>query len=667
MNMGTSRPTPLMLPDRLEVPSVIIDSNTSSNASDTKHRAVHQIRLSALTHNYNCVESAANRQKCSVIVVVKADGYGHGAIATAIHLSDSAGADSFAVATLEEAIALRKAFETTPPGGAKHLVNGRYVSSGTSKNSLSSFFQQPLQDGSDVSEARTPSQKHLLHPRPTKNVLRIFEYWSWGLLLDIQIVSMITIITISKLMVSGPEVAMALLAWVANPDERKRTLVERAATDSKTQALLNIPKENEGNEESGNGRIREKRSISSATLSNVSGQDLHNEVRAYLMNLDKQLKQSQPSSKAGSGGSTPATGHCSPIVSQHPLVKEKPTGGDFGGIEAAAKSSRTREKAVKANEICLEDLTDEASNLTISPNDHITGRAKRVLRWHAMIDSGMGRDGFKTDLTSDGDEKGRRDTVAILRELVDAEINSYGTAPAPLEFYGMCTHMAEANSESTYTNDQIERFKGLLKRVRDAGISVPTVSTDNSAALLTTTLTHFDPDEILSQPDSATRGYVRTGGAIYGQRPAFPQLRAVSTLKVAVRHVAILRKGESVGYDRTYLAPYDVRIATLTIGFADGYPRELGNGIGMVSIRGETFPLAGNVCMDMIMVDLGPAEDLGVGSEVAVGDVAVLWGPESDEEGEGLVRLREIASKLKTTQSAITCGLDRIRVTREYV
>lgn len=70
----------------------------------TFHRAVHKIRLSALSHNYSEVESAANRQRCSVIVVVKADGYGHGAIPSAIFLADKIGADAFAVATLEVSV-----------------------------------------------------------------------------------------------------------------------------------------------------------------------------------------------------------------------------------------------------------------------------------------------------------------------------------------------------------------------------------------------------------------------------------------------------------------------------------------------------------------------------------------------------------------------------------
>ena len=103
-------------------------------------------------------------------------------------------------------------------------------------------------------------------------------------------------------------------------------------------------------------------------------------------------------------------------------------------------------------------------------------------------------------------------------------------------------------------------------------------------------------------------------------------------------------------------------------GCADGYPRELGNGVGKVSIRGHLFPVAGNVCMDMLMVELGPAEDqVGAGAKVVVGDTAILWGPDDGEDfGEGHVSLKELAATLKTTQSALTCGLNKERVLRQY-
>ena len=290
----------------------------------------------------------------------------------------------------------------------------------------------------------------------------------------------------------------------------------------------------------------------------------------------------------------------------------------------------------------------------------------------------MGRIGFKTEYPTSPSE---RDTVEIIQELVNAELHDgatlgksnlmvlhqvwfctisfeFDSRNVRSEFFGMCTHMADAASASTYTHEQIGRFHSLLKRVRDAGISVPTVSTDNSAALLTKSLTHFDPHALLSQPGLSTRGFVRIGGAIYGQRPAFPQFQSVSTLRAAVRHVAILKEGESVGYERVFIAPYNVRIATLAIGFADGYPRELGNGRGHVAIRSKLYPVAGTVCMDMMMIMVGPAEE---DSDVRVGDSAILWG------GDDGVPLKDVAARLGTTLSALTCGLNKSRILREYV
>lgn len=201
------------------------------------------------------------------------------------------------------------------------------------------------------------------------------------------------------------------------------------------------------------------------------------------------------------------------------------------------------------------------------------------------------------------------------------------------------------NSTPTYTHSQMSHFCILLHRARSANIAIPIISINKSSALLTTTLMHFEPDEILSHD---TRGFVRCGGAIYGQGPVLEELRSVSTLCVMVKHVAIIQCGERVGYDCVYVAPHDLRIATLTIGFVDGYPHDLGNGVGRVLIRRATFLVMGNVCMDMMMVDLGLVGEGdvhhhdderhgvvdSVGCHVLLGDVAVLWGPEGMDSGE---------------------------------
>jgi len=797
----------------------------------TFHRAVHKIRLSALSHNYSEVESAANRQKCSVIVVVKADGYGHGAIPSAIFLADKIGADAFAVATLEEGIALRKALQETAASTSgciesldyyfnvnQSLKNNggstdhhRRSSSGSSKATAdldsvislatNSAFSDVYGVGGMGKHRKRKSTRRAAHIRilvlgPPVGFPRCFDdYYHYNI----------------EAMISGPEVAMALYEWVSNTEERKRLQVERAANELKEKIMLepstqkaaalkptpqnNVmnggntavtaskPKEREpkattapaggqgdsSSIASSSGRSSVKSSgsaapiqqqIPSATLTNVTGADLAKEVREILKNQklaaetqkqqqqEHQQKMNQQPKLNGHGGHTPASGNSStitPVSSIQDMTANTATmststsasalasafsvgpghdnrsGGTssqtgtiqvFAGLEETARNSRNRQKAM-ASEVFHDHGEDEDDSCTggesivlgsdmngshqrqnhdrdaekdgddipLSPTKSrsrriptntnrqalpMTIQTKKRLRWHALVDSGMGRLGFKTDPVSKDDQGKRRDTVKILKELVDLEV----TLDCPIEFYGMCTHMADAsNSTSTFTDSQMNKFKSLLKRVRNAGISVPTISTDNSAALLTTNLTHFTTNakELLTQTDADSRGFVRTGGAIYGQRPSFSQLRAVSTLMASVRHVATLKEGESVGYDRAYVAPMNVRIATLTIGFADGYPRDLGNGIGSVSIRGQLFPVAGNVCMDMLMVELGPAEDKnGTGAQVVVGDTAILWGPDDGEEGEGHVRLQDLATTLKTTQSALTCGLNKERVLRQY-
>ena len=904
------------------------------DAEQDSQRATHTIRLSALRHNYAIVEDAASRQRCSVIVVVKADGYGHGAVETAVHLADYCGADAFAVATLEEGIALRRALSlpaaaagggvgpahpaaaAPAPVGSVGVEFGMMPSSGaaaagpmvgatalagslppsrrTSEMNpaaaaaaaaplpvsvapgIAELFQTPSlsassshsssrlnpsssSGGSIASQAGAQSVKvgpasaaaAALPPRnraPRIRILVLGPPVGYPRCFDLYHHHQI------EAMVSGPEVARALMEWVANVEERKRTEVQRAAAEFMGEALtrhvgmvrvglkgtgmgaIEDPtsdqqaemeeqsdgadeKEDEKKDDSpesgpignaslkvdkndrskpprprpgpsigggaatataGNGTaggtnakkapLRKASQLSenvgaSATLSNVTGDDLAKEVRAILLNqqaavahLQKQ-KESEPLQKkkaavsrqgsrnkldsevslstddlpydgvhatASAAITSPVQTTCSDSTTTQtqqqqsagapttntgakgaaPLARQGANIAPFRGIEEAAKLSRDRQLAARARREAEEEARaaekaqedDGGDDVIVQPNAvgvHSTGsgsarpmpapiipqgdqppaQQRKRLRWHALVDSGMGRLGFKPDAptksetavadTSAAVIKPRKprysETIALIKELHDAEV----CLNAPLEFFGMCTHMADATSTSTYTHSQMDRFLTLLDNVRAAGVSVPTVSTDNSAALLTTSLNHFDATRILSQPGA--RGFVRTGGAIFGQRPTFPQLRAISTLTASVRHVSVIKAGDSVGYDRAYTAPMDVRIATLTIGFADGYPRELGNRVGRVSIQGSTFPVAGNVCMDMMMVELGPAGAAGPGALVAVGDVATLWGPEgSDDDTDGLVRLQDIAKNLKTTQSALTCGLDLVRVERKY-
>ncbi len=642
---------------------------------------------------------------CSRLIIA----YGHGAIATSLYLSDSMGADAFAVATLEEAILLRRAFQETAIRTTSKLNKSLFFSGTGDENMTLSTIPTISSTTTTIGQRRSlrPPNIRILVLGPPVGFPRCFnDYFHHNI----------------EVMISGPEVAKALYEWVHDPNERKRTQVEMAAMEAKEMALKGHPPpphqrpmpnmvmdprdstvsdaSTSESSQASDSLLRRHHRPPSATLGNVTGSDLAKELREILQNQQSWAEPTatQPIKAKGcvakifdSGTATPQTVESSGYTPISSHTDQLSNGSNvparsnfFGGIEEAARMSRSIQKTV-ASEVFV-DCGDDEEGAGDSPNIPIDtmhekekmrastrenkkaypqiGIARKRLRWHAVVDSGMGRLGFRTDPLTKEEQGKRRDSVEIIKELIDLEFKK----DCPIEFFGMVTHMADANSTSTYTNSQIKKFKQLLKRVRAAGISVPTISTDNSAALLTTTLTHFDPKELLTQTFADTRGFVRVGGAIYGQRPAFPQLRAVSTLMASVRHVAVLRKGESVGYDRAYVAERNVRIATLTVGFADGYPRELGNRNGQVVIRGHTFPVVGNICMDMMMVELGCANTNNcLGAQVVVGDTAILWGPGDDEDGDGMVALKDIAQRLNTTQSALTCGLDKERVLRQYV
>ena len=147
---------------------------------------------------------------------------------------------------------------------------------------------------------------------------------------------------------------------------------------------------------------------------------------------------------------------------------------------------------------------------------------------------------------------------------------------------------------------------------------------------------------------------------MYGQRN-HDFLRPCVTLKAQVRHLHEVNKGIPVGYDRSWTAPEDLLVATLAIGFADGFERELSNAKtygqhGKVYIAGKECPIAGKVCMDMMMVSCGPT---GSAINVQPGDYAVCYGKEGPT-------LKEVAGLLGTAQSDVTCKIDR-RVLRKYI
>jgi alanine racemase len=217
--------------------------------------------------------------------------------------------------------------------------------------------------------------------------------------------------------------------------------------------------------------------------------------------------------------------------------------------------------------------------------------AGRVVAVHVKVDTGMTRLGVAP-----------ADAPALLRALGELD---------GIAVEGLLTHLADADTvESAATVRQLAEFERLVAALQEARLRPPLVHASNSAATLANPRARFDA--------------VRPGLALYGVYPAAAG-RAVARLRPVMRLVTrvVLRHavapGTAVGYGGTFVARRASVIATLPIGYADGYPRALSNR-GEVSIRGARAPIAGRVCMDQTMIDVTDV------AGAAVGDEVVLWG-----------------------------------------
>jgi len=219
---------------------------------------------------------------------------------------------------------------------------------------------------------------------------------------------------------------------------------------------------------------------------------------------------------------------------------------------------------------------------------------------------------------------------------------------APLAWQSVFTHFACAESDPEFTAEQLRMFLEGVRRLRAGGFPETPLHAAASAGLLTA------PDSLLNA--------VRCGLLLYGiaptgleSHPLCAQLRPVLSWRARVISVRTIPKGQSVSYGARFRAARPTRVATLSVGYADGYPIGLTNR-APIALHGKLVPQIGRVCMDMLMMD---ATEL---PEVQVGDVATLIG----QDGAASVRVETLARLLETTPHELTTRLGK-RVARSQV
>lgn len=283
-------------------------------------------------------------------------------------------------------------------------------------------------------------------------------------------------------------------------------------------------------------------------------------------------------------------------------------GVEMLGVASVEEGALLREKGVKLPILVMgcifPEEVEEFFSYSLTPSLCESGLARefsrqavrlgRTIKVHIKVDTGMGGLGARVQAAS----KFVQETVGLPNLTVE----------------GLFTHFSSATAnDSTYTHEQLNLFKVVIKEIESRGIHIPLRHAANSRAILKVAEAYFN--------------MVRPGLLLYGLTPpgcldlpkTDTKLRPAMTFKTRLGFIKYLEPGETVSYGRSYTASHRTRIGVLPVGYDGGYNLRLSNK-GHVVIRGKRFPVVGRVRMNLIHVDLGQEE------EVAVGDVVTLYG-----------------------------------------
>lgn len=246
------------------------------------------------------------------------------------------------------------------------------------------------------------------------------------------------------------------------------------------------------------------------------------------------------------------------------------------------------------------------------------------------IDTGMGRIGYRPD------EAHAIPEIKAMSHLEGFKIK------------GLFTHFSVADiADKTYSRMQEKQFNSFCDALTAEGIEIPMKTLANSAAIMELPETHCDA--------------VRAGIVMYGLYPSdevdhsLLDIKPVMSVKASIVHLKEVPKGTSISYGRKFTTKRKSKIATLALGYADGYPRPYSS-VGKVIINGQFAPIAGNICMDQCMIDVTDIPD------VKIGDEAIIMG----SDGVNTILADDIANATNTINYEIICAFGQ-RLPKVYI
>ena len=284
----------------------------------------------------------------------------------------------------------------------------------------------------------------------------------------------------------------------------------------------------------------------------------------------------------------------------------------------------------RAGEILKNNVTQTVYNMelarALSEASILTNREAKI---HIKVDTGMSRVGFPAGYSA------------------VKEISKIGALPG-ITIEGIFTHFASADeADRSFTLIQFEKFMSICTELARVGIYIPIKHTCNSAGVMCYPEMRLDA--------------VRPGIIMYGYYPSEAvgrniHLKPAMTLKASVILVKEIEKNTYVSYGRKFKASRTTKLATIPIGYADGYPRCIDNK-GRVLIHGEYAPIVGRICMDQCMIDVTDIKE-----EVRIGDEVVMFGSQGDKQ----ITVEEVAGNAGTINYE-TISVVGKRVPRVYI